>query len=103
MAIYHDNGSNDAGLANVSKCLAITPGDYLYRGITAQEIRDRALKDFDVLVQPGGSGSKQANELEPVGRQNIQSFVKEGGGYIGICAGAIGVDELYLVAKPDQC
>jgi hypothetical protein len=46
------------------------------------------LKDFDVLIIPGGSGSKQAEKLEPVGREKIVEFVRKGHGYVGICAGS---------------
>ena len=41
-----------------------------------------------MLVQPGGSGSKQAEALKPEGREAIKEFVRGGGGYVGICAGA---------------
>lgn len=37
---------------------------------------------------PGGSGSKQAKELEAEGREAIKAFVDGGGGYVGVCAGA---------------
>ena len=36
----------------------------------------------------GGSGSRQANTIGLAGRENVQRFVKAGGGYVGICAGA---------------
>jgi glutamine amidotransferase-like uncharacterized protein len=41
-----------------------------------------------VLIMPGGSGSKQAAFLEETGREIIRQFVRNGGGYVGICAGA---------------
>ncbi len=56
--------------------------------ITAEEIRAGALKKFDVVLFPGGSGSRQADELHNEGRQAVRQFVEEGGGYVGICAGA---------------
>ena len=37
---------------------------------------------------PGGSGSLQAKKLEEKGRVAVQEFVRNGGGYIGICAGS---------------
>ncbi len=55
---------------------------------TAENIRAGALSDVDVLIQPGGSGSKQGKNLEETGREAIRKFVRSGGGYIGICAGA---------------
>jgi glutamine amidotransferase-like uncharacterized protein len=42
----------------------------------------------DVLIHPGGSGGKQGNNLAEAGRERVRAFVRRGGGYIGICAGA---------------
>jgi len=41
-----------------------------------------------VLLMPGGSGSKEANSLGEKGREQVREFVRQGGGYVGICAGA---------------
>jgi len=43
---------------------------------------------FDVLVFPGGSGSGQSKGIGEAGLKNVREFVKNGGGYVGICAGA---------------
>ena len=56
--------------------------------ISSTDISAGGLKDFDVLVQPGGSGSKQAKSIGPQGRETIRKFVDTGGGYLGVCAGA---------------
>ncbi len=56
--------------------------------ITAEEIQDGHLEDVDVLVHPGGSGSKQGNALGEQGRAAVREFISGGGGYLGICAGA---------------
>ncbi len=56
--------------------------------ITAEEIRAGGLEKFDVLIVPGGAGSKQAAMLEEDGRSRIRDFVVKGGGYVGICAGS---------------
>lgn len=78
-----------AGPANVSKCLAAAKGkEFTYAIVSAEQIRAGRLKEADVLVQPGGSGSKQAEALKPEGREAIKQFVRGGGGYVGICAGA---------------
>jgi hypothetical protein len=87
VAIYADKGGNDAGPTNCERCLPKVSG-FATRRITAEEIQDGLLEDFDVLIQPGGSGSKQAAELGETGREKIRAFVKNGGGYVGICAGA---------------
>jgi len=56
--------------------------------ITAEQIQQDALAEFDVLIHPGGSGSKQAASLGEEGRKQVRSFVKRGGGYLGVCAGS---------------
>lgn len=46
------------------------------------------LTGYDVLVFPGGSGSGQSKSLGEAGMKNVRDFVNNGGGYVGICAGA---------------
>ena len=58
------------------------------RRVGAEDIRDGVLKQFDVAIFPGGSGSKQASALNARGRAAVQAFVNRGGGYVGICAGS---------------
>lgn len=54
----------------------------------ARAIRGGKLSEVDVLIQPGGSGGKQGRALKSKGRDAVREFVKGGGGFIGICAGA---------------
>jgi len=42
----------------------------------------------DVVVFPGGTGGGQAKGLGEAGVKNVREYVKQGGGYVGICAGA---------------
>ncbi len=56
--------------------------------LKAKDIREGKLQDHDVLILPGGSGSKQGNALGEAGRERIREFVKSGKGLVGICAGA---------------
>lgn len=87
VAIYADKGSNDAPPTNYERCLPKSAG-FATRRITAEEIQAGKLEDFDVLTMPGGNAVKQADELGETGREKIRTFVKAGGGYVGICAGA---------------
>lgn len=87
VAIYEDSGAGKRGTDNVSLSLADEKA-FAIQVINAEDIRAGILSKFDVLVQPGGSGSKQAKTLEESGVDSIRSFVKRGGGYLGICAGA---------------
>jgi hypothetical protein len=87
VAIYEDSGAGKRGTNNVE--LSLADGNlYTTRVINADDVRAGILSKFDVLVQPGGSGSKQAKTLEVSGVDSIRDFIKRGGGYLGICAGA---------------
>lgn len=69
------------GAAKGAPALAVSP-------VTPEAIREGKLKDFDVLIHPGGSGGGQGRALEAPGREAVREFVRKGGGFIGICAGA---------------
>jgi len=56
--------------------------------VTTADILAGKLDGFDVLIHPGGSGSKQGNDLGEDGRQQVRQFVSQGGGFLGVCAGA---------------
>lgn len=58
------------------------------RRISAEGIRAGELSEFDVLIHPGGSGSKQGKALGERGRESVVQFVRDGGGYLGVCGGA---------------
>ncbi len=87
VAIYDDTGAGAGSAFPVERC---------YEGVTGAQIRRIAaatvyyggLAQFDVVVFPGGSGSSIATALTKEGRERVVEFVKNGGGYIGICAGA---------------
>ncbi len=55
--------------------------------LKADDVQDGALKNFDVFIVPGGSARKEAHSLDEHGRAEIIRYVKNGGSYIGICAG----------------
>ena len=56
--------------------------------LTAEQIRAGGLAGLDILMHPGGSGGEQGRNLEEAGREKIRGFVRAGGGFVGICAGA---------------
>ncbi len=87
VAIYDHSDGTASGPKNLKRILVENVG-FKSAVISPQDIRDGILSQYDVLIMPGGSGSKQSKMLEESGRELIQSFVKDGGGYVGICAGA---------------
>jgi glutamine amidotransferase-like uncharacterized protein len=87
VAIYDDVGGGGVGPANLERCLG-DEKQFTTERIEAEDIRAGVLDKFDVVILPGGSGSKQAENLQEDGRNRIRKFVEQGGGYVGICAGA---------------
>ncbi len=87
VAIYVGAGTGGAGPRAIEAEVKAHPERYLARIIGSEEVRGGGLKQFDVVVFPGGSGSKQAEALGERGREEVRSFVAGGGGFIGICAG----------------
>jgi putative intracellular protease/amidase len=86
IAVFHDKGVSEKvdGLIELLK----TFSELQVTKLDGSEIRGGKLANFNVVLVPGGSGSKEAAALEESGRQEIRSFVERGGGYLGICAGA---------------
>lgn len=52
------------------------------------DVQDGGLNDYDLVLVPGGNASEQAHELGRVGARAIRDYVRSGGGYLGVCAGA---------------
>jgi len=87
VGIYDAAGTGGSGVRRVADILEKT-GRATVHHLGPTDMRDDVLARFDAVVFPGGSGSKQARAIGTEGRQAVQRFVKAGGGYIGICAGA---------------
>jgi putative intracellular protease/amidase len=56
--------------------------------MSGEDVATQNLAAYDVLVFPGGSGSGQSKGIGESGLKNVREFVGNGGGYVGICAGA---------------
>ncbi|MEN8774946.1 MAG: N-formylglutamate amidohydrolase [Akkermansiaceae bacterium] len=86
VGVYIDKG---AGRSKDNLLTALAKfNDVSVRKLTANGIVAGELNGLDVLIQPGGSGGAQGRHLGPEGREKIRRFLKNGGGFLGICAGA---------------
>lgn len=56
--------------------------------VSEKDIREGRLGGYDVLVVPGGHAGVQGTALGAAGRKAVREFVRGGGGYVGVCAGA---------------
>lgn len=86
VAVFVDAGARNIGafrwleITARSKNVIAVPVD-------GEAVRNGALDSVDVLVMPGGSSVTESKSLGEKGREKIKSFVKNGGGYLGTCAG----------------
>jgi hypothetical protein len=81
---------------------------FLVEFLDPQAIRRGALVEFDVLAVPGGGRRGMKAQLEPLGEEGcraIEQWVRDGGMYVGSCAGsffAAVVSESFVNACPQQ-
>ena len=88
IAIYEGPGSGGSGIDNVEARALQLAGASVTR-LTPAEVGETDLSGrFDIIVFSGGSGSRQGNSIGEAGRANVREFVRNGGGYLGVCAGA---------------
>lgn len=86
VGVYVDDGSGPS-----VKDLLFALGKFenvSIKRLKADDIRSGKLAGLGLLIHPGGSGGGQGRHLGEGGRDAIRNFVRDGGGYIGICAGS---------------
>jgi glutamine amidotransferase-like uncharacterized protein len=89
--IYIGRGSCDdrcsEAAANVARRAGLEP-----RFVTPEMIKPEVLKDAVTWIQPGGNAIKLSHAISKKKIRLIRKFVREGGGYVGFCAGAFFAD-----------
>ncbi|MEZ6038156.1 MAG: exo-alpha-sialidase [Planctomycetota bacterium] len=85
VALWNGGGCSARCVAAMTK--GFTGPQFYVEVVDAAAVAAGALARFDVVVFPGGSASKQAAALGVAGRERVREFVRDGGGYLGICAG----------------
>jgi len=86
LGVYDDKGAGRS-IRQLLAALKGMDGVYITR-LTAEDIRGGGLHGLDVVIHPGGSGGGQGRALGEEGRESVRRFVKDGGGFLGFCAGA---------------
>lgn len=96
VGVFNGNGASTVCILETMEALKIDSGIHTEE-ITAAQIMDGKLDGLDVLVFPGGSGSKEFNNLGLKAVEKVKTFAKQKNkGLVGICAGG------YLLAStPD--
>ncbi len=86
VAIFDGAGT---GPSRIKLCEVIEAApDLALHHVGPHEMRPDVLEQFDVVHFPGGSGSKQGGAIGERGRTAVRDFVSDGGGVVGVCAGA---------------
>ena len=83
---YVDEGSRGTGVLHIARLLKFSPQIEL-TFLTGKDLREGKLNGLDLFVMPGGSSEKQMVSMGPKGVKALQDFVRNGGSYVGVCAG----------------
>jgi len=86
IAIYSDSGTWDESVKATEKMFQWM--GYTVALVDAGHINKEGLANFRIICIPGGDMYQYAQDLSSDGKENIRSFVRGGGSYIGICGGA---------------
>ena len=76
VAVFKGNGGGAVSVTETLEALRIDTGIEA-SALTAVEIMQGKLSDYDVVIIPGGSGSKQLNNLGKKGKAMLRQFVVE--------------------------
>ncbi len=87
VGLFDGAGTGGDGVKRLTSLLDAAPNTTVDH-VGPRQLRPATLRQFDVVIFPGGSGQKQANAIGQAGRRTVRDFVQQGGGYLGVCAGS---------------
>ena len=86
VGVFVGNGPRANGMTEYLRLIADSP-DLELTLLDADDIRSGALDGLGLLVMPGGDSRTEKRDLGTKGAERIREFLRNGGGYIGSCAG----------------
>ena len=88
VGVYSGQGASATCILETLEALKIDPSIEGSK-LSPTDIMNGALQQLDVIIFPGGSGSKEYLSMGAVVQEQVRDFVLEQGkGVVGICAGA---------------
>ena len=90
VGLYVDLGASGNGVFHLASLIAHSPQTELVT-LMAKDIREGKLKEIDILVMPGGGSTTQCVTIGEKHHDKIRDFLRNGGGYVGTCAGMFNV------------
>ncbi len=86
VALYLDLGCRGGGAIRWAQLLRSSP-DVTCDFLDAADVMAGRLAGHDILMMPGGGGYERYAQLGEDGFERIRAFLREGGGYYGVCGG----------------
>ena len=90
VGLYVDTGASGNGVFHLASLIAHSPQTELVT-LLASDIRNGKLNEIDILVMPGGGSTTQCVTIGEKHHDKIRDFLRNGGGYVGTCAGMFNV------------
>lgn len=88
IALYKGPGVGGTGVDDIQRAVKALNNGSTVTILSPEDVGTRDLSGFDIIVFSGGSGSAQSKAIGEKGQEAVRQFVANGGGYLGICAGA---------------
>lgn len=88
--IFDGDGAMESSVQGIEECLNESNNQNIsnrFEYSTTSVVNSSTLYGYDVLIMPGGDASNYVDN-ENINSEAIKLFVKDGKGYLGICAGA---------------
>ena len=86
VGVYADKGPGGIGAVEWFRLVDESPEMELHL-LDGAAVRTGALDGLDLLIMPGGSSMDEFKTLGTNGVERMKAFVRNGGGYVGTCAG----------------
>ena len=86
VGVYADQGPGGIGAVEWFRLVDESPEMELHL-LDGAAVRTGALDGLDLLIMPGGSSMDEFKTLGTNGVERMRAFVRNGGGYVGTCAG----------------
>ena len=86
VGVYTDAGASGIGALEWLRIVENSPEMELSM-LSGADVRGGALEGVDVFVMPGGDSLQEYASLGTNGVEKMRAFIREGGAYLGTCAG----------------
>jgi len=87
VGVFDGFGGSQTCIWETVSAISLDP-EMSVRTITTADIAGGVLDSLDAIIVPGGGGARQCLNLGGQNAERIRAFVRNGGGAVGICAGA---------------